>query len=77
MNDTTSYDLYRYTGLKEKNGFRKELKIPGFRYTYFLRMASDHNKYSFKGEISRFIMKRMGYKYGFQIELGAEIGKGF
>ena len=77
MNETTSYDLYRYGGLKGISGFRKGLKIPGFRYTYFLRMAKDNNKYSFKGIISRLFIKRMRHKYGFQIELGTQIGKGF
>ena len=77
MNEIISYDLYRYGGLKGVNGFRKGFKIPGFRYTYFLRMARDNNKYSFKGIFSRMFIKIMRYKFGFQIELGAQIGKGF
>ncbi len=77
MNDITRSDLYRYGGLKGLKGFKRGMKIPGFRYTYFLRMAKNNKKYTFKGAISRFLVIRLGYKYGYQIDIQTEIGKGF
>lgn len=66
-------DLYRYGGLKTKlKGFRKE----GFRYLYFFRKASNHKRYSILGIYYGIILRRLGYKYGFQIPARTKIGKG-
>jgi serine O-acetyltransferase len=70
-------DLYRYFG---KTGFTtllKGLRVPGFRFMYFYRKASAHNKYSVAGLFYRMFYARYFYKYGFQIELYTNIGKGF
>ena len=77
MNDIVRSDLYRYGGLTGLKGFKKAMKIPGFRYIYFLRMAKNNKKYTIKGAISRFFVIRLGYKYGYQIDIETEIGKGF
>jgi len=77
MNKTIRSDLFRYGGLKGFKGFRKGMKIPGFRYTYYLRMAKNNKKFTFKGAIARFFIIRLGYKYGYQIDFEAQIGKGF
>jgi serine O-acetyltransferase len=69
-------DLYRYDG---KSGFReftkRMLKTPAFKYTFFLRLSSNS-----KG-LKRFIyhhilLRKMSYKYGFQIEPDTIIGQG-
>ena len=77
MDDITKADLFRYGGLKDFKGFFTGLKIPGFRYTYFMRMAKNNHKYTFKGAISRVFVIRMGFKYGYQIDINATISKGF
>ena len=66
-------DLYRYSALTSKiKGFRKE----GFRYMYFFRKASKYKKHSPLGIFYNFILRRLGYKYGFQIPSNTKIGKG-
>lgn len=67
-------DLYRYD-LHGKKGFLRALLIPGFRYMYYFRKAENSS-----GLIRLFfklILRRMGYRYGYQIPLGTQIGEGF
>ena len=70
-------DLFRYGGLNKMNGLIKGLRIPGFRYTYFLRKASKYKKFSILGIFYGLILKKYDYKYGFQIPTATKIGKGF
>jgi serine O-acetyltransferase len=44
---------------------------------FFLRKASKHKKYSIIGFYYRVIIHRLRHKYGFQIPICTEIGKGF
>lgn len=74
MNKIIRADLYRYGA---ENKTFKGLKEPGFRYLYFLRKASGKNKFSLLGLFYRLILRRLGYKYGFQIPVKTKIGKGF
>src|SRR5690606_10547071 len=74
MNDIIKQDLYRYEG---QRNLLIGLKEPGFRYMYFFRKASMHKSKSFLGLVYRFIIRRLGYKYGFQIPINTKIGEGF
>jgi serine O-acetyltransferase len=77
MNQKIKADLYRYSGDAKKIQLLKGLRIPGFRYMYFLRKASMHKKYSLPGLFYRVILRRLSYKFGFQISAETEIGEGF
>ena len=67
-------DLYRYDA---QTSILKGFKEPGFQYMYFLRKAKKYKKNSFFGLFYRFIISRLRYKYGFQIPIETDIGKGF
>ena len=67
-------DLYRYGGSTK---IWKAKRIEGFRYIYFLRKASKYKKMSILGIYYRLIIRKLGYKYGFQIPLTTSIGEGF
>ncbi len=78
MNNIIKADLYRYGKLQGLSGLLKGLRSkPGFRYTFFLRLASKYKKFSIIGFISRFILRILKFRYGFQIDSRANIGKGF
>jgi serine O-acetyltransferase len=74
MNRTTESDLYRYRGT---TSLMKGMIYPGFRYMYFLRKAARRKKYSFLGILYRLIIKRLSYKFGYQIPVYTSIGEGF
>lgn len=67
-------DLFRYGG---ETSIINGLRIPGFRYMYFLRKAASCKRFSLKGMFYRSIINHLSYKYGFQIPVMTEIGKGF
>ncbi len=70
-------DLYLYKNLQALSGFLKGLLFkPGFRFTFFLRLASKYKKLSIIGILSRFILHILKFRYGFQIDARAKIGKG-
>jgi serine O-acetyltransferase len=77
MNRVISADLYRYDGLTGTKGFLLGLRYPGFRYMYLLRKASKCSKFSFKGLIYQLLIRRLSYKFGFQIPASTQIGEGF
>ena len=77
MNSIIKADLYRYGKLQGFNGFLKGMLIPGFSFTYFLRLANKYKKLSIIGIISRFILYLLSLIYGYQIDARANIGKGF
>lgn len=71
-------DLYRYGG---QTSILKALLAPrfgytGFRFTYFLRKASNYKKMSPMGLFYGLILYHLGYKYGFQIPVTTQIGEG-
>lgn len=70
-------DLYRYNGLRGLKGFFKGLKLPGFRYMFFFRLAANRKKYSLIRIFSEFLLRRYSYKFGFQIPSSTSIGEGF
>ena len=67
-------DLYRYG---KQTSLLKGLKKPGFRYMYFKRHLENNGRLSLKGIIYGFILRRLGYKFGFQIPAKTKIGEGF
>ncbi len=77
MNRTIKADLYRYERTGGCTGFLKAWLIPGFRYLYLLRKASSRRKFSPSGIFLRLWLRRLGYKYGFQIPVSTTIGEGF
>lgn len=71
-------DLYRYNKLKGYKGLLRGLMIPGFRYMFFLRLASQHkNKKNLIRFFLKLILRKYVIKYGFQIPIHADIGEGF
>lgn len=74
MDDKIKADLFRYGGLTKTSQGRF---IPGFRYMYNLRKASKYKKYSILGIYYRLIIRRLSFKYGFQIPVKTSIGQGF
>ena len=73
MKETIKKDLYRYGGT---TSFLKGIRKEGFRYTYFFRKASTYKKLSPFGLTYRLILKKLSYKYGFQIPINTKIGEG-
>lgn len=70
-------DLYRIEALKGVKGFFKGLKHPGFRFLYVFRNLKKSIKYSPKWFIFKFLYNKYTFKYGFQIPIETEIGRGF
>ena len=70
-------DLFRYGKSRDATGFIKALRFPGFRYTYLFRKAAKYGNRSIRGSIYELLMRRYGYKYGFQIPSSTSIGEGF
>ena len=67
-------DLFRYGG---ETSILRGFMHPGFDFMYYFRKASKHKKYSIFGIFYRLILRRLSYKYGFQIPVGTSIGEGF
>lgn len=74
MKEVIKADLYRYGGLTK---LLKGMRIPGFRYMYYVRKASQYKKMSILGVFYRLIIRKLSYKYGFQIPVTTSIGEGF
>ncbi|MBE8712352.1 serine O-acetyltransferase [Sphingobacterium hungaricum] len=77
MDKKLKADLYRYEGLIGFKGFLKGLRIPGFRYMFFLRMAARSKRHSLSWFFFTRLLSRYSFKYGFQIPIKTEIGGGF
>ena len=73
MGNILESDLFRYN--REKSIIRG-LKKPGFAYMYFFRKASICRPKSLKYFVLKLVLKRLSYKYGYQIPVGTKIGKG-
>lgn len=74
MNRIIKADLYRYGA---QTSLYKGLKIEGFKYMFYFRNAALNKKFSLAGLFSRLMIRRLRYKYGFQIPINTEIGEGF
>jgi serine O-acetyltransferase len=70
-------DLFRHEGLSGFGGLLKGWFKPGFRYTLLFRLVGSKNKYSPVIFFLRLLKRRYRLKYGFEIDLNAEIGEGF
>lgn len=78
MMNAIKSDLYRYNKLCGIRGLLRGLLIPGFRYMFFLRLASNHqNKRSIRRIFYKIIVRRYVFKFGIQIPVKTKIGKGF
>ena len=77
MDKTIREDLHRYGGLKGARGFWKGMMIPGFRYMFFFRTGLKYSKNPLVSFFCRLMIRHYSYKYGFQIYIPTEIGKGF
>src|SRR5215217_7930296 len=76
MDNTIKADLFRYGKLSGLTGLLKGLTIPGFRYSFFLRKAASHPKFSLPGMFYRLLLRSYSFKYGIQIPASTQIGKG-
>jgi serine O-acetyltransferase len=77
MDPTIACDLYRHAGKADFPTLLKYLLYsPGFRFTFFLRKASQRKPGSLVWIFYKLFHRRYFYKYGFQIPLTTKIGKG-
>ena len=76
MNKKICADLFRHGGLTGILGLLKGLLIPGFKYMYFFRKAERYKKLSLHGIFYRLLLRKYSYKYGIQIPITTNIGKG-
>ncbi len=79
INEIIESDLKRYGS---KTSILKVLFSPSFHYTgfkflYFWRKASARNSHFLKQMFYKAMVRRLSYKYGFQIPVNTKIGKGF
>lgn len=72
INKILRIDLYRYG---KETSFIRGLLIPGFRFTFFFRKSSS-SRWRLLRFFYRLVTHRLKVKYGFQIPVGTEIGKG-
>ena len=78
-----SADLYRYCGKTDGRAFRSAyLRIPGFRFTYYLRKVAFYGKRKrslgiFAYAYNRVMFNHYRFKYGFDISPTTSIGPGF
>jgi len=70
-------DYYRISGKIEKFPLFKGYFSPNFRYIYFLRKAQYSSSNSPLGICYRLILRKLQFKYGFQISPKTIIGEGF
>jgi serine O-acetyltransferase len=73
MKQAIMADLFRYEGL---TSIWKGKRLPGFKYTHYLRKCSYYGKWSFFGIIYRLLLRKYSYKFGFQIPPSTQIGAG-
>lgn len=74
--DALSKDQRRYSK-SGKRGFLKAFQNPGFRFCFWLRLASHFSIWNPIGLVSRIFFKLMQIRFGFQIPHIAKIGGGF
>ena len=68
-------DLFRYYGKYSMKYFIVAWFVPGFRYSFFYRMANRNT--GVLNLIARCFMRRYSFKYGIQIPYTTSIGPGF
>jgi serine O-acetyltransferase len=69
-------DLYRHRGLQGFSGFVRGWYKPGFRYTLLFRLVCAQKSSPLR-LILKLLKRRYRIRYGYEINLEAEIGMGF
>lgn len=70
-------DLYRYCGnVTLKSMLINLYRAPGFRFSFFFRLAQQKSRKNILGFIVYQLYKKYSIKYGFQIPLSVEVGGG-
>lgn len=77
MSSIIKADLFRHAGLSGVMGFLRAWYKPGFRYTFLFRRITEMNRYSPLRLFYKFLRRRYRFKYGYEIDLAAQIGEGF
>lgn len=77
MNRIIKADLYRYGRRTGCKGFLGGWMIPGFRFMVILRKAARMGKFSPAGIFYRLWLRRLGFRFGYQIPVSTRIGEGF
>lgn len=78
MDSIIKSDLYRYFNREYSFWtFLRCLRVPGFRYMFFLRKASKARVKSITWIFYKILLRRYSYKFGYQIPFNAIIGEGF
>lgn len=82
LNEYLKADLFRYCGKTDRKSLRKyKRRSGGFRYTYFMRNCSYYRNCRLLKFIlfpyHKFMMRKAGSRYGYEISEFTEIGKGF
>jgi serine O-acetyltransferase len=77
LREIVKADLYRHEGLSGYSGLIEGWFKPGFRYTLLFRLVWGQHKASPFHFLLRLLKRRYRLKYGFEIDLNAEIGEGF
>lgn len=73
-------DLYRYKGTTDKKALLKAyLRIPGFRYSFWLRLSNYHyqNHHQIRGLVCWIFLTHYSYLFGIDLPRATQIGKGF
>ena len=70
-------DLYRFTGnYSSRKILKNYLAFPGFRYMVWIRLGKHYKNNKIAFLIIRFVHRRLSYKFGMQIPLSTNIGRG-
>jgi serine O-acetyltransferase len=75
MNRIIKADLYRHEGLYGFKGFIAGWFKPGFRYTLLFRLISQ-NRRGLLSIFLKLLKRRYRFKYGYEIDVDAQIGEG-
>ncbi|WP_353720818.1 serine acetyltransferase [Dyadobacter sp. 676] len=77
MGSKLKYDLFRSAGRTGTKAFLSRLLFNyPFRFIAFFRLSQKYSKSSPLGMLYRLLYRRYGVKYGIQIPLSVQIGKG-
>lgn len=69
-------DFYRYEGDLSWKAFKKSFRNPGFHFTIYLRLSTELSRYSVLGRFSRYMYRKLTFKYMYQIPRLTKIGPG-
>ena len=69
-------DFFRYEGDLSYKAFVKSYRNTGFHFTIFFRLSYKLSKYSLLGVFTRWMYRKLSFKYGYQIPRITKIGAG-